>query len=138
MKSYCVVLLTIAVLGCSSTAGRKVETNLVGQIKEGISTKADVEKLLGPPYSRTRLVDGTEKFQWFYSEVSSTAGFGYLALMGLGTGKQEVINLFVTFRNDNVTECTLSSSKTEGQGLYAAYGVGGTNQSTVKCSELRQ
>lgn len=128
--------MTVVILGCTSTAGRKFDTGAAGQIKERVSTKADVQRILGEPFSTSRSSDGTEKFRWFYAETSSSAGYGLLGQMGVGTGKQQITNLFVTFQNNIVTECALSLSAKEGPGMYGAFGIGGGSESTVKCSEL--
>jgi outer membrane protein assembly factor BamE (lipoprotein component of BamABCDE complex) len=132
-----IAVATALIVGCATTEGRKVEQGAVAQIKEGSSTRADVQRILGAPYSTSKLQDGTERMQWLYVKATSSAGYGLLAYMGAGTSTREVVRLNVTLRDDIVTACVFSTQYTEGKGGVAAYGAGGGNSTTTKCSDVR-
>jgi len=134
---WVVCLLVVAMVGCTSTAGRKFDIHAARQIKEGTSTKADVERLLGQPYGTNRLVDGTEN--WTYTYITVTQA-GALTVLGLAGSKSSRDNLAITFRNGIVSKCVLMTSAGEGrgmEGMYQGEGMGGPGRSsTVACSEL--
>jgi outer membrane protein assembly factor BamE (lipoprotein component of BamABCDE complex) len=133
-----VCALTTAIAACTTTSGRKVDISGVRQIREGVTSKADVERLIGSPYSTNRLVDGSEQWLWTYSEMTSAGMYSYMGLIG---SKGSSTAVTITFKNDIVAKCRFSTSSAEGQhleGMYAAMGQGygaGGNSSESKCSE---
>lgn len=132
--------LVAALAACTTTNGRKVDMDGARQIKEGVTSKAEVGRLLGQPYSTNRLADGTENWLWSYSEMTQA---GTLSLFGLVGSKGSRTDLKIMFKNDIVTKCSVFASSAEGQrleGIYGASGAGygaGGNSSETKCSELK-
>jgi hypothetical protein len=57
MKRYLILTLALLVAGCASQ-GTRAGTAQLDQLKPGRSTISDAERLLGPPRSVTRLLDG--------------------------------------------------------------------------------
>lgn len=86
MKSwgtYLLVFLELLVIGCVSTGNSTIshQSNLA-QIKEGVSSKSDVQNILGAPNTITPLVGGES---WFYCYGKSTTNpASFLPIVGLG------------------------------------------------------
>ncbi|MBI2814256.1 MAG: outer membrane protein assembly factor BamE [Opitutae bacterium] len=81
-----IVLVSIAAFfaGCSSTEyGTKIDGNKLTQIKKGITTRAEVEALLGPPMSVTMMTDGKRMLVYQYSATSSNPTGGGIAAAAL-------------------------------------------------------
>lgn len=57
MKRYLILTLTFLLAGCASQ-GQRTDTSQLDQLKPGRSTISDAERLLGPPRTVTRLLDG--------------------------------------------------------------------------------
>lgn len=86
MKSYMVILASLALAACQSTTGAPLQASAVNQIHEGSSTKADVKKLLGEP--ENQMLQGDDQDYWIYSrsKMDSNAGAGTAGFMALYAG----------------------------------------------------
>ena len=101
-------VLTTAIAACTTTSGRKVEIDGVRQIKEGVTNKADVERLIGPPEGTHKSLDGTENSNWRYVEMTSA---GLYSAVGWIDSKGSSISVAITFQNDIVTRESLIKSR---------------------------
>src|SRR5476651_1867747 len=64
--------ILLVVGACASTEfGREFDEKRVAEIKSGVTTKAEVQSMLGQPLSRMR-IDGKES--WTYQRGSASAG----------------------------------------------------------------
>lgn len=70
--------------GCVSS-GNNFDTSKVSQIKKGETTEADLEKLFGPPASRSVDSEGTAHLTWSYLE-SRMKGEGFIPIAGTFMG----------------------------------------------------
>ncbi len=59
MKKIVFALLAACLLAACATSGVKIDMSQVDQLKPGVSTIADAERLFGPPQSQTTHTDGT-------------------------------------------------------------------------------
>ena len=81
VKVVCLGLFLAIVAGCASS-GRKIEADKISQIQKGVSTRADVERLLGPPTHVGLAGDG--KRILVYNHFSSD-GSKHAATRAVGT-----------------------------------------------------
>lgn len=86
---------------CTSKPGANLASKAC-MVHKGFSTKAEVQKYLGPPQRMERLPDGREV--WIYYEVKKDA---LASIPGLGErlGKEKIEVLRVTFYGDRVVGC---------------------------------
>lgn len=59
MRKTVFAALASCFLAACATTGTPIDTSKVSQLKPGVSTIADAERLFGPPQSTTRNPDGT-------------------------------------------------------------------------------
>lgn len=88
-----VSLLLVAgfIAGCASTSyGTKMDQDKVSQIKKGVTTKAEVEALLGLPASISMIGDGRRMMSYTFTDtlVQQNAA-SYIPIAGLFLGKAE-------------------------------------------------
>lgn len=85
------VLLSVVVLltsGCMSHQyGTKIDQSKISQIKKGVTTKAEVEVLLGAPTMVSMIGEGRRMMSYTYTESSAQAtATSYIPVVGLLTG----------------------------------------------------
>lgn len=78
--------LAIVLSGCITSGGKNLD---VSNIKEGVSTKADVVKLLGPPDHEGTLGNGMSYYQWTSVKVKENLLMGALFSKGIDSTDQE-------------------------------------------------
>lgn len=88
MRSIIATIVATVVLGCVHQYGRQFSYEDAKKLTPGVSTRADAERLFGPPVSVSKSSDGTVHCGWSYTH----AGF-----MGSNVGSRVMI---VTFRPD--------------------------------------
>jgi len=66
--------LAVAVSGCVSTAGRKLDPAEIRTIKPGVTTKAQVRAMFGAPMQLQVQPNGTEMWQYIYGAGSYLPG----------------------------------------------------------------
>lgn len=59
MRKMLLATLAGCLLTACATTGTPIDTSKVGELKPGVSTIADAERLFGPPQSTTHNQDGT-------------------------------------------------------------------------------
>lgn len=66
---FIAIMISLAFLGaCTSTAGKKISGEQVGQIQKGITTKADINRMFGNPSSTARDPNGNDTWVFTYGE----------------------------------------------------------------------
>jgi outer membrane protein assembly factor BamE (lipoprotein component of BamABCDE complex) len=121
MKSNKLTRLTIAGLaillfGCSTVGNTQIEDpNLVAQIQPGKSTKADVQRLMGPPTKQTYLDSGDTVWEYdlSQSQIKRTSFIPYFSMVAGGTNVEEH-TLTVRFNNEGVVKEYGSGQRTGG------------------------
>ncbi len=74
-----IALLTLA--GCvSSTVGSKIDRSNVEQIKKGVTTRAEVEALLGSPDNVSMMGDGRRLLLYHFAASQEKSGHGLMRL----------------------------------------------------------
>jgi outer membrane protein assembly factor BamE (lipoprotein component of BamABCDE complex) len=87
-KTYAILLsamlATAALTGCATTSGNAsiVDQNKVASIKEGKSTTADVESILGAATDKDPAPDGGQTWSYMYSKTSGKEWIPVVGLMG--------------------------------------------------------
>ena len=110
-STYVVLLLIIAslVAGCASTSsGIKIDQNKVSQIRKGVTTKAQVEALLGSPTMVSMMGGGRRMMLYNYTEFSArptAASFipGFGGLIG-GSSERRTQTLQIMINKSGVVE----------------------------------
>ncbi len=104
------VLSVGCVAGCYSTSsGTKIDDSKVSQIKKGVTTRAEVEVLLGKPSSVSMMGDGRRMMFYTYVEASGHATAGsYIPFANLVTsGTQSQVHtqrLQIILTKDDIVE----------------------------------
>lgn len=62
------IAVAIVLLTACASIGKKFDISKVDQLKPGISTRADAEKLLGPPLAETFVAGDQKLLKWMYSQ----------------------------------------------------------------------
>jgi outer membrane protein assembly factor BamE (lipoprotein component of BamABCDE complex) len=124
MKTKLLACLVAALLsGCATatfTAGRDFNTSYVSSIEKGKTRSSELIGMMGAPYSKTVNSDGSQTWQWFYSNGKSHAQ-SYMFKMDVQTqmtGKQ----LIATLRNDIVENFSFTDGPLGGSQMGAGIG----------------
>lgn len=81
------VTASACTLSACMTVGTKFDINKVDELKPGIASIADAQKLLGPPTSASSQVNGSQVLQWQYSQGTVVGGSGaHAAILFDATG----------------------------------------------------
>lgn len=140
---YFSLVITVLLSGCylNSTFGTKVDVSLVPKIKAGVSTKDNVLSLIGAPFSKNTLPDGTSTWSYTFTgsktapTVANTLMPG-LAMYGMSSSDTNTQNLSITFnKSDVVVTCVYSSSFSTGN-IYTRM-AGGGERDTKNCVDVR-
>lgn len=113
MKSrlqFLIGALTVLLFAGCASVGHEMDMSQTQQIKKGVTTRADVEKMFGSPTSVTGRADGSVIATWFYSKASNTAR-NFIPVVNLVSTKFDTKNqmLYVTFdQAGHVTDYTFS------------------------------
>ena len=105
-----VIATALLFTGCiSSSFGTKMSQGQVDQIKKGVSTKADVETILGQPVNTSMIGDGRRVMTYSYFAQSARAkGQSFIPYLGpfIGgaTGEREQQTLQIYLDKNGVVE----------------------------------
>ena len=84
-------------MSCAST-GKTIDQDKLSQIKEGVSTKEDVIKILGKP-EMINLNSDSKQMMTYYHFNYKTRGSTFIPVVGLMTGggnmKQEMLQVLI-------------------------------------------
>lgn len=98
------LFITGFVAGCASTSyGTKIDRDKVSQIKKGVTTKAEVELLLGPPVHTAMVGDGRRMMTYSFTEASSTQGIPVVGLFA-GSSSTRTQSLQIVITKSGVVE----------------------------------
>ena len=108
-------LAVVAVLiqGCAfsrGTLGDDIKTEAIGEIKKGVTTKAEVLALLGAP-DRVLPLNGRDVYQYY--RYDAKAGSLLLILINFSRLSVKGDDLFVMLNQNGIVEEVLSSKRTE-------------------------
>lgn len=81
------VALAFGAAGCATSYGTPVSQSKFGQIREGVSTKADVIRLLGQPTASNINSDGSEVLHYLSGKQGVDAAF-FIPIVGPLVGEQ--------------------------------------------------
>jgi len=133
----CAALLSIS--ACTTTGGREFETADVTKIQEGVTTTAEVERLLGVPIRKDSWVDGTEQWTYHWTATKHTPTMMSLVSADLNRAQRQDKQVEVKFKGGVVTECvyaTFSNEDAPGQTFTSAlYMEGQTHR--MRCQDAR-
>lgn len=91
------IITLLAVAGCGTTSGTKMESSKVSQIKKGVTTRAELEQLLGPPANVSMMGDGRRMLFYRFSDTQQKTGSkllfasGFIPFAGMATGAASVV-----------------------------------------------
>ena len=105
--------LTLLAQGCAfsrGTLGDDIETDAVGTIKKGVTTKTEVLALLGAP-DRILPLNGRDLYQYY--RYDAKAGSLLLILVNFSRLSVKSDDLFVIINQTGVVEDVISSKRTE-------------------------
>ena len=93
-----------ALTGCVSS-GTKIEMANIAQLKKGVSTRAEMDRLFGKPTSVTLLPDGRTMATWFYVKASNNVQ-NFIPIVNVVQTKidSETQMLQASFSTDGVLE----------------------------------
>lgn len=89
-----VFLIAFFMCGCATT-GKRIETEKVQQIKEGITTEKEVIDILGSPYMKTLGSDGKIIMVYQYTKVKNRAQ-NFIPIVGLLAGGMDMDQQMLT------------------------------------------
>jgi len=73
------VVISLSAVGCTSaTSGTMQSQDKLSQIQKGVTTRSEVETLLGPPTSVTSEPDGTTVMLYVAGEVNTQNDFSWM------------------------------------------------------------
>jgi outer membrane protein assembly factor BamE (lipoprotein component of BamABCDE complex) len=83
-----VVVIVALFCGCASTStGPSMDKNDISQIQKGVSTRAQVEQLLGPPTSTSLMGDGRRTMLYFSNQSKIDQSTYYVPFMPFFKGQ---------------------------------------------------
>ena len=90
------VALALLLSGCASS-GREIDVQKASQIQKGVSTKADVKRLVGEPQQIANDSEGNQT--WTYTYVRATAkGTSFIPIAGAFMGGVDTQNQTLTVK----------------------------------------
>ena len=111
------LLVALSLVGCASTGNQNVKAatqeSVRAQLKEGVTTKDEVRKMLGEPSSVSFTDSGNEIWTFKYSEAQSHAS-NFIPIVGLFSSGADVKNkeVIVLFDKDGkITKYTMRETQ---------------------------
>ena len=105
------LMLCIFLVGCA-TVGTKIDASKLSQIKENVTTKAEVENILGKPQSISLTSDGKTLMMYQYVKASSK-GSNFVPVVNLFSGgmnmNMQIIQVLIG-KDDKVEKYILNDS----------------------------
>lgn len=120
-------------IGCSvptsSHTGTQISQSAVSRIRKGVTTRKEIESLLGPPMGVTMMGEGRRMMMYSGTEVHTSTNLN-MAIPIIGAmipGRDENTSRIqslqiVLNRNDVVEDFEFSDNTTEAGGTYSAFG----------------
>jgi outer membrane protein assembly factor BamE (lipoprotein component of BamABCDE complex) len=108
-----ILLTLIFLIGCA-TSGRKIDPGKLSQIKEGITTEAEVVNSLGAPWMKTLGSDGKTTMLYQYTKVKNRAA-NFIPVAGLLAGgmdmRQQMLTVLIG-KDGKVEKYTMNDADT--------------------------
>jgi|SRR5581483_8757022 len=136
--------LFLGLSGCASvdsTTGIQLSRDKIDQIKKGVTTRAEVEALLGPPASVSMMPDGRRMMMYTYTETKGSANsVEMIPVVGLFAGgatqgQMRMQTLQVMLNAANVVEDYEFSDNTNKYATSGGGALGMTNMSATSTSQ---
>lgn len=119
-KGMVVVLCVMVLSGCATIGTKQItKREIVSQIKEGKSTKADVKALLGEPSNISFTDAGEEDWSYCYSRAT-TRPATFIPIIGIFTGgaDTETHTLTIRFTKEGIVEKIGKGRTTGSSGMF--------------------
>ncbi|MBI1840337.1 MAG: outer membrane protein assembly factor BamE [Verrucomicrobia bacterium] len=129
-KIICVTAAVLTLCGCASV-GRKIDQSKVDQIKQGVTTREEVRKLIGSPDQLIKTSDGVE--MWIYSYfLVTTKGSTFIPIIGAFAGGANTTSqsLSISFGADGIV--SRYTSAIGGSNVGTGLGVAGPDKGAVR------
>jgi outer membrane protein assembly factor BamE (lipoprotein component of BamABCDE complex) len=130
--------LPLCLLGCSNShqIGQQFSLQAADQIRPGVTNKATVQQLLGPPTSRAMAANNEE--QWVYISMTSnanTSAANYIPVVNMvapveGNSTSRTVQVY--FKGDVVSRCWISTTDASASGSLVTGIKQGPQQNTQK------
>jgi len=124
---------------CTTTAGRDFQLDNVSKIKDGTTTAAEVQNLLGVPINKQAYAQGTEQWRYAVSTSRHTPTLASIIQPLAGGQEMRAREVLVTIKNGVVSEClysTYSNETATSQTAWSAVNREGETRS-IRCQDLR-
>lgn len=95
----------LLIISACATYGTKMNRTQVDQIQKGVTTRAQVETMLGPPSHVTMMPDGQRMLMYMYNDtqMKATSFIPYAgAFMGGSTGQSQQLQIMLG--KDNIVQ----------------------------------
>jgi len=116
-KVFTLLFVALSIAGCASTGNQNVKAatqeSVKAQLKEGVTTKEEVRKMLGEPTSVSFTDSGNEIWTFKYSEAQSHAS-NFIPIVSLFSSGADVKNkeVVVLFDKDSkITKYTMRETQ---------------------------
>jgi len=136
------VLIAVATGGCtSSTTGTIQSQSTLSQIKDGVTTRSEVEALLGPPTNVMTTPDGKTVMLYIAGQYNTQNDFtwmvpvvgGFIPQHNSTTNRQQQVT--ITLDSNNIVEnCHVSDNTTESNVDSSIFGGTGRTVTTPTTS----
>jgi outer membrane protein assembly factor BamE (lipoprotein component of BamABCDE complex) len=139
--SLCLFLSLCGCASVDSASGTQLSSDKISQIKKGVTTRAEVEALLGPPMNVTMMPDGRRMMMYTYTETKGHAnGMDMIPVVGLfaggGTqGQMRMQTLQVILGIHGVVEDYEFSDNTNNYATSGGGALGETHMSATNTSQ---
>jgi outer membrane protein assembly factor BamE (lipoprotein component of BamABCDE complex) len=138
LVSLVAALVTLCVVGCaSSTNGTKLNATQVSQIKKGVTTRAEVEQMFGPPTHISLMGDGKRMMLYHFTESSHhVKGTSFIPIAGAfmggteGTVHQQQLQVVLT--KSEVVEDYVFNDGTSKHDVSEGFGTASSSSTPVK------
>lgn len=118
MKTIATILAACLLLAGCASYGTKIDMAQVANIKKGVTTRGEMERMFGAPMNVTLMPDGRTAAMWMYTEASNSAQ-NFIPIVNIVQTKMDMKSqgLQVIYAADGIVE-----SFTTNQGNSTARG----------------
>lgn len=96
-------LSSVALSGCATSYGQKIEADRVAQIQKGVTTRAQIIEWFGQPMQTVMMPDGGRTMYFVYYRQSAGGFYGQVAKTIAGKGQAQTgNNLSVVIDKDGI------------------------------------
>jgi outer membrane protein assembly factor BamE (lipoprotein component of BamABCDE complex) len=109
-----IILIVLLLAGCA-TVGTKIDQSKVDQIKDGVTTRAQLDEWFGQPNQQS-LGDGNQTILTYSYVHSQASGASYVPVVNLfagGTNTNQQVLMIAVDKNGIVVRHLMNDSKTQ-------------------------